>query len=354
GASTEPARKQKMETGFCDIFLSYASEDADLIVAMKERLTTAGYEVRVATMESLVDHNAIENISEEAGSYRFYAVFLTSRSVESEWVRHELSTAKLHEIESRATLIFLLYEDCAIPPVLYEKRFINFKTNPARGLRDLVHALAGHDISTLPRLGGLMKRLREVVNGNESLCIAVDLGGTKTYVSLMNGAGERFYDKKFPTEGHGDAEQLLTFLLARIGEVMDRIRRVCEIDENYMKARIKAVGLAFPGPTHFDTGVVLGATNLRIGEFPLGQRLAAALGIPTFVDNDVNLGVLGESWKGVARGYRNVVGIIISARWITRCCWGRARPRSGPARESLSTIWWTLSKPSRVIWTIII
>jgi hypothetical protein len=43
----------------------------------------------------------------------------------------------------------------------------------------------------------------------------------------------------------------------------------------------------------------------------LRDKLHSYFGIEPFVENDVNLAVLGEAWRGAARGYRNVVGIMI-------------------------------------------
>ena len=53
------------------------------------------------------------------------------------------------------------------------------------------------------------------------------------------------------------------------------------------------------------------ASNFSIQDYPLASKLSAVLDKPVFIGNDADLGVMGEAWKGVARGYRNIVGIII-------------------------------------------
>ena len=46
------------------------------------------------------------------------------------------------------------------------------------------------------------------------------------------------------------------------------------------------------------------APNLKgWNEVPVASLLRRAVGAPVFVDNDVNLAILGERWKGVARGH---------------------------------------------------
>ena len=43
----------------------------------------------------------------------------------------------------------------------------------------------------------------------------------------------------------------------------------------------------------------------------LGPRLADLLGVPVYVENDVNLGTLGEYRMGAGRGTRDMVGIFV-------------------------------------------
>ena len=78
-----------------------------------------------------------------------------------------------------------------------------------------------------------------------------------------------------------------------------------------VERRIKAIGIAFPGPTDFAEGVALDASIFRIKNLRLADRVHDTFDIETLVDNDVNLGVWGEAWKGAAHGYENVVGFMI-------------------------------------------
>jgi glucokinase len=61
-----------------------------------------------------------------------------------------------------------------------------------------------------------------------------------------------------------------------------------------------------------ETGVVYNPPNLPgWDEIALGPRLAEALGVPVAVENDVNLGTLGEFALGAGRGTRDMVGIFV-------------------------------------------
>ena len=47
-------------------------------------------------------------------------------------------------------------------------------------------------------------------------------------------------------------------------------------------------------------------------EFPLRSRLAALVGLPTFVDNDAKALALGEGWVGAAAGCDDYIGMVVS------------------------------------------
>src|SRR5262249_30606088 len=92
---------------------------------------------------------------------------------------------------------------------------------------------------------------------------------------------------------------------------IDRIHELTGMRPSDVEGRITAIGIAFPGPTDSAEGVALDASNFRVKNFRLADKVRNTFGVATFVDNDVNLGVWGEAWKGAARGHANVVGIMI-------------------------------------------
>jgi glucokinase len=74
-----------------------------------------------------------------------------------------------------------------------------------------------------------------------------------------------------------------------------------------------AVGIGAPGPLDWDTGVIHEAPNLPgWRSVPLAARVAQAVGLPTFLENDANAAALAESRYGVARGAENMLYITVS------------------------------------------
>ena len=69
--------------------------------------------------------------------------------------------------------------------------------------------------------------------------------------------------------------------------------------------RLLTVGAGAPGVVDCETGHLIAlAPNLRgWSDVPMGSILAKALDAPVIVENDVNLAILGERWRGAARGH---------------------------------------------------
>ena len=313
-----------MEQGPCDIFISCSSTDVDIASTIKERLEARDYRVWLYTFEIVAGEDIIDRAFSSIVSCRYFAILLTPRSVESSWVKNELSTAKIHELGGRIQILPLLYEDCAIPDSLSSKKYVDFRYSFQRGMNELESSMRVHEErrdaspSSAPakavheaQLGENKSKLVSAMSAAGKLYMVMDLGGTKGYVSLMNDEAERLYDRKFSTTGHGDPERLYDFIKEGIRQTLDGVHEACGMSRKDVEDRIQALGIAFPGPTDFERGVVLNAPNLGISDFPLKERMENTFEKQTFIDNDVNLGVLGETWKGAAEGYRNVVGIII-------------------------------------------
>jgi glucokinase len=133
-----------------------------------------------------------------------------------------------------------------------------------------------------------------------STFVAVDIGGTHIRAAAYE------TDNITPltherTRSH--AQQPGTF---------DRLVKVIEAawpqDRN-----ITAIGMASPGPLDPNTGVVLATPNIPEWiNFPLTEKLSAHFGVPAYLDNDANLGALGE-WKfGAGKGHHDVLYLTIS------------------------------------------
>jgi glucokinase len=75
--------------------------------------------------------------------------------------------------------------------------------------------------------------------------------------------------------------------------------------------KVRGIGVGVPSIVLDRDGIVVWAPALGWRNEPLKHLMEDRFGIPTFVENDVNLATLGESQFGVGRGVRNLVCIFV-------------------------------------------
>ncbi len=283
-------------------------------------LIAYGYRVRKYDLD-MVDNRPIQSALLAIRDAGYFVAILTPTSVESTFLREYSSL--LQELETDQTLVVpLLYESCAIPEVLSPKPYIDFTESYGRGLDQLRKTL--HETKLLPssivtisasgaRLADTTAKLTAALTGSQNLYLAVDVGGTKAYIALMTSDGERLFNRKYSTRSYRDETALLEFMVWSIKDTISGIHNASRRPTVDVEEKISAIGIAFAGPTDSANGIVRAAPNLDIKtDFPLATALSQALeGKPVYVGNDADLGVLGETWKGAARSYKNIIGIII-------------------------------------------
>ena len=76
---------------------------------------------------------------------------------------------------------------------------------------------------------------------------------------------------------------------------------------------ILGIGFGVPGLVNFSKGVILNAPNLGWTDFPLRSILETQWNYPIFVDNEANVGALGEKQFGIGKDVSNLVYISAGA-----------------------------------------
>ena len=133
--------------------------------------------------------------------------------------------------------------------------------------------------------------------------VGVDMGGTKILSAVIDAKGNILGTAKVPTK----ADEAPSVVIDRIADAIQKAIDKSGVNE----ASIEAIGIGAPGPLDPATGVVIFAPNLGWRDIRLKDELETRVGIPTFVDNDVNVGTLGEHVFGAGQGVQNVVGIFV-------------------------------------------
>ena len=136
--------------------------------------------------------------------------------------------------------------------------------------------------------------------------LGIDIGGTNLVVGAVAEDGSALHAlRSEPTRPEEGSDAVLRRLGAMGRAAMDETRKAVP------GAEFAGVGAGAPGPLDTRRGVVLLTPNLGWVNLPLRQLLQDALGVPARIDNDANCAVLGEWWRGAARGAKQVIGITI-------------------------------------------
>ncbi|MGD2205228.1 MAG: ROK family protein [Anaerolineae bacterium] len=134
--------------------------------------------------------------------------------------------------------------------------------------------------------------------------IGMDLGGTKILAAVVDEAGRILAEEKTKTE----PKQGPDAIIERMIETVRQAVQASKVDWQ----DVLGMGVGVPGPLDPKAGIVLHAPNLPGWEdVPLGTRLSKALGLSVFLENDVNLGTLGEHTLGAGQGTQDMVGIFV-------------------------------------------
>ncbi len=128
--------------------------------------------------------------------------------------------------------------------------------------------------------------------------VAVDVGGTKLAVGVVDDDGAVLASQRGPTPVTTDAEELFAALTALLGSL--------DLDGCTL------VGVGCGGPMRDGCDLVSPLNIPAWRDFPLRARLAEHLDLPVAVDNDAKALALGEGWTGAARGERNYIGMVVS------------------------------------------
>jgi len=79
------------------------------------------------------------------------------------------------------------------------------------------------------------------------------------------------------------------------------------------RQQLLAVGIAVPGPLDYQRGTVIAPPIMPGWDgFPIRSHLEVRFGVPVYLDNDANLGALGELRYGAGRGLQNLAFIKVA------------------------------------------
>jgi len=130
--------------------------------------------------------------------------------------------------------------------------------------------------------------------------LAVDLGGTKLAMALVNRDGKLSWRKSVGVDA---------------SSALSPVKQIVALAQEFVgakgtAAKIAGVGVAVPGLVRRD-GTVWAPNLPGWKNVTLARRLKSELGVPVIVESDRNAAVLGETWRGAARGKSDAIVLML-------------------------------------------
>ncbi len=132
--------------------------------------------------------------------------------------------------------------------------------------------------------------------------VGIDLGGTNLQIGVVDpdhrivGRARR---KTLADEG----------VEAVIDRLCEGVQSACS-DAGIKPGDLGGIGIGAPSPIDPTCKIIINAVNLHWKDVPLAELVSTKLrGVPTTLDNDVNVAIWGEYILGAGRDYRNVLGV---------------------------------------------
>ncbi len=168
-------------------------------------------------------------------------------------------------------------------------------------VNDLIEVGIIRDAEQRTKTSGRPRMLLEI-NPNAGYIVGIDMGASHIRILLSNFGAETIAEKEMGFKIADGPDACIT----QANTLLEDILRENDLD----LSMLAAIGIGVPGPIDSDAGMVI-APPIMPGwdRFPIRDTLSALWGRPVSVNNDAELGALGEWAYGAGRGARDLAYI---------------------------------------------
>lgn len=133
-----------------------------------------------------------------------------------------------------------------------------------------------------------------------AIFLGIDCGATNLRIGFVEEAGELLAFIEVPSPLKHEPNQLAVIVKDNVATLATR----SQID----MSRVEATGLGVPGPLDLKKGLILPSSNIsNIAPINIRMQFERQFNASMYFDRDTIVALLGEIWKGGARGLKNVV-----------------------------------------------
>ncbi len=138
---------------------------------------------------------------------------------------------------------------------------------------------------------------------SDKLILAIDIGGTKMAVGLVDADGNAHHVDRTPSPANQRGDAMWDALNRLLDKVLD----------DAGNPDITGIGVGCAGPMIWPEGVVSPTNIVGWREFPLRRKLQERfVGVSVRLHNDAICMAIAENWKGAAAGHENALGMVVS------------------------------------------
>ena len=134
------------------------------------------------------------------------------------------------------------------------------------------------------------------------MILAIDIGGTQFGLILATPEGKVIKHVQCPTDRSDNAQTRIQNILTQSKTLIAQSPKP-----------VSSCGIGFGGPVNFNTQRIINSTHVAGWDnCPLPDIIHQSLGLPTIVDNDANVGALGEFTFGAGKQTRHMIYYTVS------------------------------------------
>lgn len=133
------------------------------------------------------------------------------------------------------------------------------------------------------------------------MIIGVDIGGTSIKIGVLDQHGTIQCKWEIPTSTANNGATIVQDIWGSISH---------KLESSEMK-QIIGIGIGAPGFIDGATGFVYEAVNIGWKNLHLAKQFSEIANLPVFVENDANIAVLGENWKGAGNQSENLIALTL-------------------------------------------
>lgn len=130
-------------------FISHSTKDKPFVRKLASDLVASGIKVWIDEQNILVGDSIPEKIAQGLAESDFFLIVVSENSVKSEWVKKELNSAIVHEIERRkVTILPIRLDGAKMPDAIKDKLYADFSKSYEDGLENLVRSIKTRKVVT--------------------------------------------------------------------------------------------------------------------------------------------------------------------------------------------------------------